>query len=48
MLGLDGSPKVAMISMVIGAIINVILDAWFILGIDLGLTGAALQQLLDK
>lgn len=48
MLGLDGSPKVAMISMVIGAIINVILDAWFILGIDLGLTGAALATIIGQ
>ena len=44
----DGSPKVAMISMVIGAIINIILDAWFILGLDLGLTGAALATIIGQ
>ncbi len=44
----DGSPKVAMISMVIGAIINIILDALFILGLDLGLTGAALATIIGQ
>lgn len=44
----DGSPKVAMISMVIGAIINIILDACFILGLDLGLTGAALATIIGQ
>ena len=44
----DGSPKVAMISMVSGAIINVILDAVFILPLDMGLTGAALATIIGQ
>lgn len=33
----DGSPKIAMISMVLGAVINVILDAVFIFPLNMGL-----------
>ena len=44
----DGSPQVAMISMVLGAVINVCLDAWFILGLDMGLTGAALATIIGQ
>ena len=44
----DGSPKTAMISMVLGAVINVILDAVFIMGFDMGLTGAALATIIGQ
>ncbi len=44
----DGSPKTAMISMVLGAVINVILDAIFIMGCDMGLTGAALATIIGQ
>lgn len=44
----DGSPQVAMASMVLGALINVGLDAWFILGLDWGLTGAALATIIGQ
>jgi len=44
----DGSPKVSMISLVLGAVINVILDAIFILGLDMGLTGAALATIIGQ
>ncbi len=44
----DGSPKVAMISLVLGAVINVVLDAIFILGLDMGLTGAALATIIGQ
>lgn len=44
----DGSPKVAMISMVLGALINVVLDAVFIMGLDMGLTGAALATIIGQ
>lgn len=44
----DGSPKTAMISMVSGAVINIVLDAVFILVLDMGLTGAALATILGQ
>lgn len=44
----DGSPKVAMASMLIGAITNVILDAVFILVCKWGLTGAALATIIGQ
>lgn len=44
----DGSPKVAMISMVTGAIINVILDAIFILALNMGVFGAALATIIGQ
>lgn len=37
----DGSPKIAMISMLISAIINIILDPIFIFGLNLGVRGGA-------
>lgn len=44
----DGSPKVSMISMVTGAIINVILDAIFILALNMGVFGAALATIIGQ
>lgn len=44
----DGSPKISMISMVTGAVINIILDAVFILALDMGLTGAALATIIGQ
>lgn len=44
----DGSPKTAMISMVLGAILNIILDAVFINGCNIGLTGAALATIIGQ
>ena len=44
----DGRPQVAMISMVGGAITNIILDAVFILSLDMGLTGAALATIIGQ
>ena len=44
----DGSPKISMISMVAGAVINVILDAALILGAKMGLTGAALATIIGQ
>ena len=44
----DGSPKIAMISMVSGALINIILDAVFINGFGMGLTGAALATIIGQ
>lgn len=44
----DGSPKVAMFSMVLGAVINIILDAVFIFPCNMGLTGAALATIIGQ
>ena len=44
----DGAPKVAMISMVVGAVSNIILDAVMILALDMGLTGAALATIIGQ
>lgn len=44
----DGSPKIAMISMVSGALTNVVLDAVMILALDMGLTGAALATIIGQ
>ena len=42
MIRADGSPKYAMFSMIIGAVLNVILDAVFIFPLQMGVRGAAI------
>ena len=37
----DGHPVIAMGSMILGAVVNVALDAWFIFGLGWGIAGAA-------
>lgn len=46
----DGSPKVAMLSMVVGAVLNIILDPIFIFdwGLNMGVSGAALATILSQ
>ena len=44
----NGKPKYSMVCMVMGAIINTILDPIFIFACDWGIAGAAWQQLLGK
>ena len=44
----DGSPNYSMISMLIGAIVNTILDPLFIFGLHMGMTGAALATILGQ
>ena len=44
----DGSPKIAMASMLISAIINIILDPIFIFGLDLGVRGGALGTVVAQ
>lgn len=44
----DGSPKYSMFCMVVGAIINTILDPIFIFVLDLGVFGAALATILGQ
>ncbi|MBO5199435.1 MAG: MATE family efflux transporter [Lachnospiraceae bacterium] len=44
----DGNPKMAMVSMLSGAILNVILDAWFMYGLDWGIKGAAWATIIGQ
>lgn len=44
----DGSPKYAMISMAIGAVVNIILDPIFIFQLNMGMTGAALATFIAQ
>lgn len=44
----DGSPAWAMISMLLGAITNIILDPVFIFGFGMGMTGAALATVIGQ
>lgn len=48
MIRADGSPKYAMFSMVIGAIINVILDPIFIFIFHMGVKGAAIATIIGQ
>ena len=44
----DGSPKIAMLTMIIGAGTNIVLDPIFIFGFKMGMTGAALATILSQ
>lgn len=44
----DGSPTWAMISMLVGAITNIILDPVFIFGFDMGMSGAAIATVIGQ
>lgn len=44
----DGSPKYAMITMLAGAVLNVILDPIFIFGFHMGVKGAALATIISQ
>lgn len=44
----DGSPKYAMISMVLGAILNIILDPIAIFVFDMGIKGAAIATIISQ
>jgi len=44
----DGSPKIAMITMLIGAILNTILDPIFIFIFNMGVEGAALATIISQ
>lgn len=48
MIRVDGSPRYAMFSMVLGAVINIALDALFILVFKWGVTGAAIATVLGQ
>ena len=44
----EGAPKVAMMTTVIGAVINIVLDPIFILSLDMGVGGAALATVISQ
>lgn len=44
----DGSPRMAMFCNLSGAIINTILDAWFVMVLDMGMAGAALATIIGQ
>ena len=44
----EGNPKIAMFTMVIGAVINVVLDPIFIFVLGMGVTGAALATIISQ
>ena len=44
----QGFPKVGMLSIIIGAITNIILDPIFIFGLDMGVRGAALATIISQ
>lgn len=44
----DGSPSISMLSMLLGAIINIILDPVFIFGMHWGMKGAALATVIGQ
>ena len=44
----DGSPRYSMISMLIGAVVNTILDPVFIFVLNMGMTGAALATIIGQ
>lgn len=44
----EGNPRVAMAIMMIGAVLNIILDAIFILGFQMGMRGAAIAAIIAQ
>lgn len=44
----QGFPKIGMLSIVIGAIINIVLDPIFIFGLNMGVKGAALATIISQ
>ena len=44
----DGSPRYSMTSMLVGAIVNTILDPLFIFGMNMGMRGAALATIIGQ
>lgn len=44
----DGNPRYAMLAMVAGAILNIVLDAWFMFGFGWGVAGAATATIIGQ
>ncbi len=48
LLRADGSPNLIMVTNVVGTLINIGLDAWFMLGLDWGIAGAAWATVIGQ
>ena len=48
LMGADGRPRMTMVCNLIGAVINTVLDALFVFGLNLGMTGAALATVIGQ
>jgi putative MATE family efflux protein len=44
----EGNARVSMVSMIIQAVLNIILDAVFMIGLNMGMTGAALATVISQ
>lgn len=44
----DGSPMYALVSIATGAVLNIVLDALFVMGLDLGIPGAAWATVISQ
>jgi putative MATE family efflux protein len=44
----EGNPKIAMLTMIFGAVTNIVLDAVFIFGLNMGVQGAALATIIAQ
>ncbi|HHX73648.1 MAG TPA: MATE family efflux transporter, partial [Firmicutes bacterium] len=44
----EGNPKIAMLSMIIGALINIVLDPILIIGFNMGVSGAAVATVFSQ
>lgn len=44
----DGNPRYAMFAMLVGAILNIVLDAWFMYGFQWGVAGAAAATIIGQ
>ena len=44
----EGNPKIAMLTMIIGAVLNMVLDPIFIFGLNWGLEGAAIATVISQ
>ncbi|MBQ8826860.1 MAG: MATE family efflux transporter [Oscillospiraceae bacterium] len=44
----DGSPGMSMFCNIIGAVINTVLDAWFVMVLDMGMAGAAIATVIGQ
>ena len=45
MIRADGRPRITMLCNLVGAVLNTILDALFVFGLNLGMSGAALATI---
>lgn len=44
----DGHPRFAMVTMLVGTVLNIVLDAWFMIGFKWGVRGAAIATIIGQ